>query len=153
MYVALRIELAADADHVWNMLRSPEAAAEIYAPVMILHPETDPPARWSTGDAVTVRLTSLGIPVGRQLIDVRLRRRGTTRIFEDVGKPLSGALARVTSWRHRMAVTPLGDGRCIYRDRLDVSAGPLTPLLWIGLWTVWQWRGARIRRLATAPTP
>jgi hypothetical protein len=51
----------------------------------------------------------------------------------------------ITSWRHRMAVTEQPNGRTLYRDRLDVSAGILTPLIWISLWVFWQWRALRLR--------
>ena len=36
----------------------------------------------------------------------------------------------------------------LLRDRLVFHAGPLGPLLWPGLWLVWQWRGLRMRALA-----
>ena len=35
---------------------------------------------------------------------------------------------------------------CTYRDRLDGSAGLLTPAVWLVLWGVWQLRGAHLRR-------
>ncbi|WP_223227641.1 hypothetical protein [Leifsonia xyli] len=45
---------------------------------------------------------------------------------------------------------PSADGRqrTLYRDRLIVRAGALTPVVWYGLWAFWQWRGGRLRRLA-----
>jgi hypothetical protein len=48
-----------------------------------------------------------------------------------------------------MAVAPApGDpGRTLWRDRL-VIGGPAAAALWPVLWTVWQWRGARLRQLA-----
>jgi hypothetical protein len=46
-----------------------------------------------------------------------------------------------------MAVTPLDGGGSLYRDRLDVSAGLATPVVWLALWLVWQARGLRIRAM------
>jgi hypothetical protein len=47
-----------------------------------------------------------------------------------------------------MAVSPSDDGRTLYRDRLDISAGMLTPLVWVGVWAFWQWRAFQLTRLA-----
>jgi hypothetical protein len=88
------------------------------------------------------------VPAGEQVIDIRYRERGDVRIVEDAGGPVSGVLAVITGWRHRMAVSPAPDGRTLYRDRLDVSAGPLTPLVWLGAWLYWQWRARQLARLA-----
>ena len=46
-----------------------------------------------------------------------------------------------------MAVSALPDGRTLYRDRLDISAGIATPFIWAAMWIMWQWRAARLRRL------
>ena len=47
-----------------------------------------------------------------------------------------------------MAVSALPGARTLFRDQLSVEAGVLTPLLWIGFWAFWQWRGIQIRRLS-----
>jgi hypothetical protein len=53
-----------------------------------------------------------------------------------------------------MAVSATDDGRTLFRDRLAVRAGLLTPLVWISMWAFWQVRGARLKKLApTWPTP
>lgn len=152
MHVILRLRLDVDADTVWKALRSPGTMTELYAPTMTLRPLDRPlPARWATGSTAEVRLLIAGrVPAGRQRVDIRLRQRGDIRILEDRGAPVGGPLTVITSWRHRMAVQPTADGRTLYRDRLDIEAGALTPLLWIGFWAMWRWRGVRLRRLLTA---
>lgn len=148
MRVQLSFTVDCPPDRAWALLRSPDAAALLYAPTLVMTPEAATPVRWRDGDVAIVRLRALGVvPLGRQLIAIRTRRRGATRILEDDGAPLEGALAVITSWRHRMAVTPTAAGGTRYRDRLDVGAGPLTPVVWLAMWGVWQWRGARMRRL------
>ncbi|MCS0498613.1 hypothetical protein [Protaetiibacter mangrovi] len=148
MRVQLSFRVGCDADRAWAIVTSPDAAASAYAPLLVMTPETELPQRWSDGDDAVVRLRGAGVlPLGRQRILVRTRRLDGTRILEDAGGPISGPLAIVTSWRHRMAVTPLASGGTRYRDRLDVSAGIATPLVWFGLWLVWQARGLRIRRM------
>lgn len=89
------------------------------------------------------------LPVGRQSIDISYPHRDDdVRVMRDDGGGLAGPLALVTGWHHAMAVSPAPGGRTLYRDRLLFDAGAVTPLLWPVFWTFWQWRGARIRRLA-----
>jgi hypothetical protein len=153
MFVIVRLHLDVDADMVWNSLRSPGSMTALYAPLLTMTAaDSDAlPSRWDDGASAEVQLMVGGaVPGGRQRIDIRLRRRRGVRILEDHGAPTSGPLTVITSWRHRMAVESLGPGRTLYRDRLDISAGALTPLLWIGFWAMWRWRGVRMRRLLTA---
>lgn len=158
MHVALRFELDAYPDEVWAMLRDPLALADVVAPLILIEPVGHRrfPPTWnterSTGDHL-VRLRLLGIlPLGDQRIRLSTSRRNGARILEDTGGPVSGALGLVTRWRHRMAVSPLAGGRTLYRDRLDISAGVLTPLVWIGAWLLWQYRALGIRRVIAART-
>ncbi|MGN6274100.1 MAG: hypothetical protein ACTHMQ_13535 [Protaetiibacter sp.] len=152
MRVQLSFTVACDADMAWSIITSPEAAARAYAPLMAMTPEGELPERWRDGDEAIVQLRAAGaLSLGRQRIAIRTRRRGATRILEDAGGPLTGPLAIVDSWRHRMAVTPLTSGGTLYRDRLDVTAGLATPLVWFALWMVWQARGLRIRRMMDGP--
>ena len=152
MRVQLSFAVPCDADRAWSIITSPEAAARAYAPLMAMIADTELPEHWRHGDETVVQLRGIGVlPLGRQRIAIRTRRRGATRILEDAGGPLTGPLAIVRSWRHRMAVTPLPSGGTLYRDRLDVTAGIATPLVWFALWIVWQARGIRIRRMMGAP--
>lgn len=136
------------------MLHDPVALGEVVAPLVEIEPvghRRFPPA-WSDGDHL-VRLRLLGIlPIGDQRIRLSASRRGDARILEDVGGPVSGGIGLVTGWRHRMAVSPLTGGRTLYRDRLDISAGVLTPLVWIAAWALWQFRAVGIRRVVAART-
>ena len=147
MRVQLSFRVECPADAAWAVLVSPDELTRAYAPLLQVQPEGPLPDRWRSGHEAVIGMRLLGlVPFGRQRIEVRMRRRGETRILEDTGGPLSGPLAIVTSWRHRMAATPLPDGATLYRDRLDVSAGPLTPAVWLALWAVWQLRGMHLRR-------
>jgi hypothetical protein len=149
MRVTLQLDLDAYPDDVWAMLRDPLALGEVVAPLIEIEPvghQRFPPT-WSSGDHL-VRLRLFGIlPVGDQLIRLSTSRRGDVRILEDSGRPVSGPLGVITKWRHRMAVSPLPGGRTFYRDRLDISAGMLTPIVWIGTWLLWQYRAIGIRRV------
>lgn len=152
--MVLRFELDAYPDEVWAMLHDPVALGEVVAPLLEVEPVGHRrfPPTWSSRDHF-VRLRLLGLlPVGDVRIRLSTSRRGDARILEDSGGPVSGALGLVSSWRHRMAVSPLSGGRTLYRDRLDISAGVLTPVVWIGVWAMWQFRAVGIRRVVAART-
>ena len=174
MRVLLKVIIDCDADAAWRALHSPRAAAELYGPLMEMTalPPDALPTSWSPSDDVAVGLSLGGLlPAGRQLVHVSTRtapdpRTGApVRIFRDSGIPISGPLAALDVWDHQVAVSPApGDpGRTLWRDRL-VIGGAAAPLLWPVLWTMWQWRGTRLRVLApswahdpapvkTGPTP
>ncbi len=154
MRVVLRFELDAYPDEVWAMLHDPLALGEVVAPLIEMEPVGHRrfPPTWSSGDHL-VRLRLLGVvAIGDQRIRLSTSRRGDARILEDSGGPVSGALGLVRGWRHRMAVSPLPGGRTLYRDRLDLSAGLLTPVAWIAVWALWQYRAIGIRRVVAERT-
>lgn len=158
MRVVLKFELDAYPDEVWAMLHDPIALGEVVAPLIELEPVGHRrfPPTWKTtrapGDHL-VRLRVFGlVPIGDQRIRLSMSRRGDARILEDTGGPVSGVLGLTKRWRHRMAVSPLPGGRTLYRDRLDISAGVLTPLAWIAAWVLWQYRAVGIRRVVAART-
>lgn len=158
MRVVLRLELDAYPDEVWAMLHDPIALGEVVAPLIEIEPvghRRFPPtwnAERGSGDHL-VRIRVLGIlTIGDVSLRLSTSRRGGARILEDSGGPVSGVIGLVRHWRHRMAVSPLPDGRTLYRDRLDISAGVLTPLVWIGSWALWQYRAVGIRRVMAQRT-
>jgi hypothetical protein len=151
MRVQLKLLLDAPPDAVWAALRSPSVFTEVAHPSFSFEPLSPRgfPRIWSEGEHPVAASVLWGmIPVGEQVIDIRYHERGDVRIVEDAGGPVSGALAVVTGWRHRMAVSAGPGGSTLFRDRLDISAGALTPLVWLGTWLFWQWRGFQLSRLA-----
>jgi len=161
MHVQLKLVLACPPDAAWHALRSPSVFGEVSAPLVRFEPlEGGPfPAEWDQGPHI-VRARALfgAIDAGTQNIDLTFRTVHSgagddVRIFEDHGGPLSGPLAVITRWRHRMAVAPgPTPGTTLLRDRLEFSAGLVTPLVWLGMWTFWQWRARGLVRLAPAFT-
>jgi hypothetical protein len=167
MRILLKLVIDCDADAAWRAVHSPRAVAELYGPMLDLSAldVRGLPTTWTPGDDVAVQLSAVGaVPMGRQLIHVSERfveePHGRVRIFRDSGIPLTGPLSSLDVWDHQMAVSPApGDpAKTLWRDRL-VIGGPTAPALWPVLWTMWQWRAARIRALAPTwahdpdPTP
>lgn len=156
MRIMLKLVVDTDADAAWRALHSPRAVAELYGPVMDLA-SLEPgglPTTWEPGDDVAVQLSMAGaLPMGRQLIHFSERAthdaNGPVRIFRDSGIPLTGPLASLDVWDHQMAISaaPGDPTKTLWRDRL-VIGGPTAAALWPVLWSIWQWRGARIRALA-----
>jgi len=152
MRVLSKFTIDCDADAAWRALHSPRVLAEVYGPFLDMQPLEAMPTQWEHGQNAAVGLSVAGlIPVGRQLISITDAEREVdgvrVRIIRDSGMPLTGPLAVLDVWDHQMAVSPLPDGRTLWRERL-VIGGAAAPALWPGLWAVWQWRAARIRQIA-----
>ena len=150
MRVLLKLTLDCTPDAAWRALRDPRVFRQVAAPllsVVSLEPDGFPES-FPVGDH-RVEVSGLGVvPMGEQLIRLAYTRKGDARILRDTGGPTSGLLSLITDWEHAMAVSPLPDGRTLYRDQLRFDAGALTPLLWPVLWAEWQWRGLQIRRVS-----
>lgn len=153
MHVQLKLVLDCPPDAAWRAIRSPSVFADVSYPLVEFEPlgGTGFPEEWDEGSHPVRARALFGIvDAGTQDIDLSFRTRGAVRIFEDHGGPLSGPLSIVTRWRHRMAVAPGPTaGTTLFRDRLEFSAGPLTPLLWLAFWAFWAWRGLRLTRLSS----
>ena len=110
------------------------------------------PTIWTTGEH-PVRLSALGlVPMGDQVIRLTMAttRKDGVRILRDTGRGVSGPLAAVTLWDHRMAVSPdpADTGKTLFRDQLIFRTGALTLASWPVFWALWQWRLHQLKRLA-----
>lgn len=150
----LAFEIGCEPQAAWEAIHSPAVAEQLYGPLVRLRAATALPERWQPGDEATVAMQALGVvPVGSQVIRVSDEERQVggvrVQVMRDSGRPLTGPLAVLTSWDHRMAVSavPGQPHRTLWRDRLVVG-GPAAPLLWPGLWLAWQLRQVRITALA-----
>jgi ligand-binding SRPBCC domain-containing protein len=150
MRVALRLVLDCPPDAAWEALQSPDVFREVFHPLANVEPIDPPtfPERWPDGPSL-LRITSFSglIPLGEQLSDLSRHERDDVRILEDSGHPVTGPLASLTLWRHRMAVAPAENGTTLYRDRLDFR-GPAAVAYWPVLWELWQYRGGKLKKLA-----
>ncbi|TFD46527.1 hypothetical protein E3T55_16790 [Cryobacterium frigoriphilum] len=165
MRVLLKETLDCTPDAAWRAIHSPAVFREVSSPVMTVESlEADGfPTSWEPGEhPVTMRGLGL-VPLGMQVIrlsETTLRQAGTgtaagngagtVRILRDTGRGVSGSMAAVTHWDHRMAIAadPDHPGKTLYRDQLIFRAGHATLAVWPGFWVFWQWRMAQIKRLA-----
>lgn len=155
MPVTLDLVLDCPPDAAWEAVHAPAVFRAVSGPwttVESLEPGGFP-ERWPGGEH-RVRLKLLGVvPMGVQVIrlsdESRMLSDGSTeRIVHDAGGPVSGPMRIVRSWHHRMAISVAPGGRTLFRDRLDVGAGILTPVVIVGFWVFWQLRARQIKRLA-----
>lgn len=154
MRVRLDLLLDCPADAVWEAVHSPAVFLAVSGPITTAE-SLEPggfPERWPGGEH-RVRLRMLGVlPMGAQVI--RLRDETLldgTRIVHDEGGPVSGAMTVVTGWHHQMAIAPnplSPETRTRFHDTLDVRAGLLTPVAWLGFAVFWRLRGRQIAKLA-----
>ncbi|MDJ0325010.1 hypothetical protein QMG61_14690 [Cryobacterium sp. PH31-AA6] len=154
MRVLLKEILDCSPDAAWRALRSPAVFREVSSPVVnAASLEAGGfPTVWEPGDH-PVSLTALGlVPMGEQVIRLTMATKRTdgVRILRDTGRGVSGALASLTLWDHRMAVSPdpAGTGKTLYRDQLIFRTGALTLASWPVFWALWQWRMRRLKQLA-----
>jgi hypothetical protein len=159
MRVLLKFVLDCDPDAAWRALQSPTAFREVAMPWVDIRPEEpgELPTVWGIEEH-RVRVRALGaVTVGTQAIRLNVvgAREPGVRILRDSGGGKSGLLAAIPHLDHRMAIAPDPAGpdaegriRTLYRDKLEVHAGVLTPVAWYTLWAFWQWRGLQLRRLA-----
>ncbi len=113
-----------------GQVRSPRLLAYIAAPWLRFEP-VDPPAlpdEWKPGEYL-VRMKLLGaVPLGTQWIRIRaVEQRGERLLVHDVGNS-----DRIPVWDHSIEISPTGDGRTRYCDRVSIEAGWRTPFVgWV----------------------
>ena len=151
MRVLLKLVLDCSPDAAWRAIRSPEVFRAVSSPFTAftsLEPEGFPES-WPAGEHPVLGRAFGLVALGGQIIDISFPERSDdVRMVVDSGRGVSGPLTAVTYWHHTMAVSPLPDGRTLYRDELRFDAGAITPLLWPMYWVFWQWRALQLKRLA-----
>lgn len=157
MFVQIKTVLAATPATVRDALANPEVMVAVTRPLLVYRSEEPAgfPRRWTTSaQRVSARILGL-VSLGRTHVSLRWYEVDgipDTVVQEDTGRGIDGSFALLRI-RHRMAVSPAPHSSGLprgtfLRDRMEFHAGVLTPLLWPGLWLVWQWRGLRMRQLA-----
>ncbi len=117
-------ELPAPADAVWRALMAPQSFEFVAAPVIRYPVATRGRRRWAEGDVVVGWTLLFGVlPFSRHTLRVH-RIDHAARTFES--REHGGLVRR---WHHMIAVTPIGEDRCRYEDRLEIEAGALTRIV------------------------
>lgn len=138
----------------WRALHSTRAAGQVYGPALQFSVHGAAGGTLVAGRTYIAQMRLLGrLPLGTQRIAVGDSIEPTggepIRTFHDSGSPLSGPLALLKHWDHRMTILPVAGRpqRCLWVERVEF-AGALAPVLWPALALIWQMRRRRIQRLA-----
>lgn len=117
-------ELLAPADVVWNAVKTPAAFRFVTRGLISMPAIRQRSDEWHEGETIIgwVFLFRL-IPFSRHHLRVE-KIDDTTRTLTSREK--GGLLRR---WDHDIVITPLGQDKCTYRDRIEIDAGFITPVV------------------------
>lgn len=136
--INLSTDLRAPADAVWGAVKTPAAFLAVTRGVISMPVLRGRHHPWREGETIVGWVFLFGfLPFSRHRLHV-FRIDETTRTL--VSRESGGLLRR---WDHDIIVTPIDDDTCEYRDRIDIDAGLLTPL--VLLYARWFY-GVRQRR-------
>ena len=143
--VELSTLLDAPPERVWAEVNRPALLHFVAHPFIAFDPLDPPtfPERWEERE-YRVRVRPFGaIPLGWQVVRIERPAPSAGAFYlRDNGR---GALAR--RWDHLITIEPAGPGRTRYTDRVEVEAGPLTPLVWAFARAFYAHRQRRWQRL------
>lgn len=141
--VTVSTTLDAPADVVWPATTTPHAFVHV-AKGMIRFPAAerlDRPMR--VGEEIRGWTFLFGV------VPFSVHRLSIESIDDQSGTIISnegGGMIR--TWRHELATTPLGEDRCRYVDRINIDAGPMTPIVAGFAAVFYRYRQRRWRALA-----
>ncbi|MEO1062922.1 MAG: hypothetical protein AAFZ07_16040 [Actinomycetota bacterium] len=141
--ITVSTTLEAPADAVWATVQLPEAFVHVAGslaryPVAERHPHP-----WRVGDEIVGWTFLLRVlPFSRHRLAVRVVDDERRVLATEEG---GGLLRR---WDHVITVEDEDDGRTRYTDRIDIDAGPLTPVVVAYASAFYRYRQRRWRGLA-----
>lgn len=136
-------ELANSADAVWSAVKTPAAFRRVTRRMLVMPAIRSRSEPWREGETVVGWVFLLGfLPFSRHHLHVHK--------VDDASRTLSsrehGGL--IKRWNHDIVVTPIGDCRSLYRDRIDIGAGIFTPFVVLYARWFYAMRQRRWRQLA-----
>lgn len=141
MTVSVTTDLPITAERACQLAQKSAVLAHVLWPWLTVTPGTPLPAAVAEGDEITIRINFLGVlPGWRHTLRVE---RLTPR--EIVSREHGGP---VTAWNHRLTFEPTSSTSCRYTDRIDIHAGPATPVVALFAHFIYRYRQARWRALA-----
>lgn len=146
--VEISTRLEASADVVWAAVKTPSAFRRVTRGLLTMPVIRNRTDEWQLGETVVGWVFLFGfIPFSRHHLHV-------ASISEDSRTLTSqerGGVVR--KWNHDIVVTSINEGQCKYLDRIDISAGLLTPLIVVYAHWFYRMRQRRWRVLAKELKP
>jgi hypothetical protein len=143
MKVGVCTTLPVSADEACALARRPATTQHVVKPILRITAAAGQavPEQLEPGMRLSLRISPFGLlPSWSHQIDVVAVEPYLIRTEERGGS--------ICSWRHTLSFTPLDDRSCRYEDRIELDAGPLTPLVWLYAQGLYRYRHARWRHLA-----
>jgi ligand-binding SRPBCC domain-containing protein len=143
LIVRVDTELGAPPERVWEALKKVDTFRYITRGLLGFRSLGPVPDGLGPGDVIRIRLLFFhAIPawvheIRIVVVDEEARRIETTEH--------GGA---VKTWNHAITVEAAGGGRSRYTDRIEIEAGPVTPLVWAYAHLFYRYRQRRWRLLA-----
>ncbi len=128
-------------DHVFDALNAPSMMQKVASPLVVFKAVRPSifPNRWENGATYRMKMYLLGfLPLGWQELSIQSKFTGTEAILTDVGPGFA-----VKMWDHKVILRKDGDSRTSYDETLNLTAGLMTPLIWIGMTALFAWRKYR----------
>ena len=147
MRLVVATTLPAGAEQVREHVMTSRLMRHVSWPLALFSPLSPPelPEVWDTGD-YRVRMRSLWVvPLGEQIVSISFPTGANGEfMMRD-----NGHGQMVKRWDHVIRIVPSADGQAtLYRDEVEVEAGPLTLPVWAWANFLFRWRQDRWRRLA-----
>ena len=148
MKVSLRTRINLPPEIVWKEVQTARLLILIAWPLMRFEPVGDQPfTSFQAGGRYEVKLRLFGIiPFGKQWIVTSTHEPDAAtwpKVLRD-----DGYSALIDKWDHWITVSPGKGGGTDYLDEVEISAGPLTPIIWGFAQLFYRHRQRRWRGLA-----
>jgi hypothetical protein len=145
MHLNLSTVLHCTAERAFDEVMKPELMMHIAQPIVYFtFCDGAVPARWEERQyRVRLRLFKC-IPFGIQVIQTSGNMEQHNNLPRYVLRD-NGHSALISTWDHVIRIHPLDDASCHYTDELTVSAGILTPVVWLFAAVFYRWRQRRWR--------
>ena len=141
--ITVSTTLDAPADVVWPAATTPHAFVHVAKGMLRLPAAEHLDRPWRVGDEIRGWTFLFGVvPFSIHRLSIESIDEHNQTIVSDEG----GGMIR--SWRHEITTTPLGDNQCQYVDRIDIDAGPMTPVVAAFAAVFYRYRQRRWRSLA-----
>jgi hypothetical protein len=132
-------------ERVWEELQTSALLRKVTWPFVRFR-SLDPdgiPERWTEDSAYHFRCYVFGlIPLGKHTIFMER----VDPVAHEIQSREHDTLVR--RWDHLIRIRSTPDGRSLYSDEVEISAGPLTPLVWAFAQWFYRHRQRRWRRIA-----
>ncbi len=130
-------------EKVFEALKNPAIMQRVAWPLVVFKPVKPViwPAKWEEGKIYKINMYLLGfLPMGWQELKITTQQDPAQNIFALYD---SGPGWAVKWWNHKVELTKVSEIVTNYKEELNLTAGLLTPVIWLGMKVLFKWRQYR----------